>query len=400
MSNSSYGPHSGQPEGAMMSASADDTTVHPKLSGRLDDPGRDLRTDPRLKPRLRAALAAFGLEAAAGPPPIDRTAAPEAIVEFVGESHAGFGGLYEALPNDLPGDDDSVEFSTDTVRGVDGNDITLRIYRSANVTGPLPCTVYIHGGGMTILDAFAKVHQRWCEDLAATGMVVIGVDFRNAYSAEGMHPFPAGLNDCTSALEWVNDHRGQLDITSVVLQGESGGANLVLATALKAKRDGHLDAINGVYAMVPYISGGYGWTDIRKLRELPSMIENDGYFINCAMMDVLVAAYDPAGENAENPLAWPYFATEADLAGLPPHVISVNELDPLRDEGMAYYRKLIAAGVPALGRVNLGLTHAAEMIFRQAVPEDYFATVHDIKRFADSLSGHSPHPKTTLHAGT
>ncbi len=286
MSNISYGPHSGQPEGAMMSASADDTTVHPKLSGRLDDPGRDLRTDPRLKPRLRAALAAFGLDAAAGPPPIDRTAAPEAIVEFVGESHAGFGGLYEALPNDLPGDDDSVEFSTDTVRGVDGNDITLRIYRSANVTGPLPCTVYIHGGGMTILDAFAKVHQRWCEDLAATGMVVIGVDFRNAYSAEGMHPFPAGLNDCTSALEWVNDHRGQLDITSVVLQGESGGANLVLATALKAKRDGHLDAINGVYAMVPYISGGYGWTDIRKLRELPSMIENDGYFINCAMMDV------------------------------------------------------------------------------------------------------------------
>ena len=400
MSNSSYEPHSGQPEGAMMSASADDTTAHPKLAGRHDDPGRDLRTDPRLKPRLRAALAAFGLDAAAGPPPIDRTAAPEAIAEFVGGSHAAFNGLYEALPNDLPGDDDSVEFSTETIRGVDGNDITLRIYRSANVTGPLPCTIYIHGGGMTILDAFAKVHQKWCEDLAATGMVVIGVDFRNAYSAEGMQPFPAGLNDCTSALKWVNDHRGQLGITSVVLQGESGGANLVLATALKAKREGYLDAINGVYAMVPYISGGYGWTDIRKLRELPSMIENDGYFLNCAMMDVIVAVYDPDSENTENPLAWPYFATEADLVGLPPHVISVNELDPLRDEGMAYYRKLIAAGVPVVGRVNLGLTHGSEMIFRQAVPEDYFATVQDIKRFADSLSGRSPHPKTTLHVGT
>ena len=228
MSNSSYRPHSGQPEGAMMSASADDTTVHPKLSGRLDDPGRDLRTDPRLKPRLRAALAAFGLDAAAGPPPIDRTAAPEAIVEFVGESHAGFGGLYEALPNDLPGDDDSVEFSTDTVRGVDGNDITLQIYRSANVTGPLPCTVYIHGGGMTILDAFAKVHQRWCEDLAATGMVVIGVDFRNAYSAEGMHPFPAGLNDCTSALEWVCWLLGISDLKSGFSQNLKGEIDPVL----------------------------------------------------------------------------------------------------------------------------------------------------------------------------
>jgi acetyl esterase/lipase len=387
MSNSSYEPDEGQLEGAMMSTSTDTTTAYPKLAGRHDDPDRDLRTDPRLKPRLRAALAAFGLDAAAGPPPIDRTAAPEAIAEFVGGSHAAFNGLYEALPNDLPGDDDSVAFSTETIVGVDGNDITLRIYRSANFTGPLPCTIYIHGGGMTILDAFAKVHQQWCEDLAATGMVVVGVDFRNAYSAEGMQPFPAGLNDCTSALKWVNDHRGQLGITTVVLQGESGGANLVLATALKAKREGYLDAIDGVYAMVPYISGGYGWPDSRKLRELPSMIENDGYFLNCAMMDVIVAVYDPDSENAENPLAWPYFATEADLVGLPPHVISVNELDPLRDEGMAYYRKLIAVGVPVVGRVNLGLTHGSEMIFRQAVPEDYFATVQDIKRFADSLSG-------------
>ena len=47
-----------------------------------------------------------------------------------------------------------------------------------------------------------------------------------------------------------------------------------------------------------------------------------------------------ASENGENPLAWPYFATEADVAGLPPHVITVNEFDPLRDEGTAYYRLL------------------------------------------------------------
>ena len=395
MSISSHESHSNQPEAAIVSASNNDSTVHPKLSGRLDDPNRDLRTDPRLKPRLRAALAAFGLDAAAESPLIDRTATPEAITEVIRQNHVGFNGLYEALPNDLPGDDHSVKFSTETIRGVDGNNITLRIYRPSNITGSLPCTIYIHGGGMAILDAFGKVHQRWCEDLAATGMVVIGVDFRNAYSDKGMNPFPAGLNDCSSALQWVNDRRHQLDITSIVLQGESGGANLSLATTLKAKQDGYLDAINGVYAMVPYISGGYGWPNNRKLRELPSMIENDRYFINCASMDLFVLTYDPTNENAENPLAWPYFATEADLTGLPPHVISVNELDPLRDEGMAYYRKLIAAGVSTVGRVNLGLTHAAEMIYRQAVPEDYFATVYDIKRFADGLSGNLLHPKTS-----
>ena len=66
-------------------------------------------------------------------------------------------------------------------------------------------------------------------------------------------------------------------------------------------------------------------------------------------------------------------------------MISVNELDPLRDEGIAYFRLLQRAGVPVVGRVNLGLTHAAEMSFRQAVPEAYKATVRDIRGFAGSL---------------
>jgi acetyl esterase/lipase len=46
----------------------------------------------------------------------------------------------------------------------------------------------------------------------------------------------------------------------------------------------------------------------------------------------------------KNPLAWPYWASQEELKGLPPHVISVNELDPLFDEGISYYRKLLHAG--------------------------------------------------------
>jgi len=137
--------------------------------------------------------------------------------------------------------------------------------------------------------------------------------------------------------------------------------------------------------MVPYVSGGYGWDTSRMLAELPSMVENDGHYLNVQMMDLLVAVYDPTGENAENPLAWPYSATEADVAGLPQHVVTMNELDPLRDEGIAYYRLLQRAGIPVVGRVNLGLTHAAEMSFRQAVPEVYRAAVRDIHGFAASL---------------
>jgi acetyl esterase/lipase len=357
-----------------------------RREGRLDDPSVCLRTDPRLHPGLRAALGALGLDRHAAPPPLDRSADPAAVAEYVGGAHAAFEGLYAALPAEWPGEAPAeVAYGAETVRGVDGNDIPLHIVRPADAAGPLPGLVYIHGGGMTILDADNKVHRQWSRDLAAAGMVVVTVGFRNAWTPHGTNPFPAGLDDCASALDWVHEHRADLGISTVVVEGESGGANLVLATALKAKRDGRLDRIDGVYAMVPYISGGYGWHTDRKLRELPSMVENNGHYIDCEMMDLLVSVYDPTGENADNPLCWPYFATTSDVEGLPPHVITVNELDPLRDEGIAYFRTLQRAGVPVVGRVNLGLTHAADMSFRQAVPEAYRATVRDIHAFARSL---------------
>ena len=67
-------------------------------------------------------------------------------------------------------------------------------------------------------------------------------------------------------------------------------------------------------------------------------------------MAVSAAVYDPSGEHTTDPLAWPYHASDDDLAGLPPHVISVNEIDPLRDEGSLYHRKLFAAGVSSVAR--------------------------------------------------
>src|SRR5262249_42529185 len=148
---------------------------------------------------------------------------------------------------------------------------------------------------------------------AATGVVVVGVEYRNGAGALGNHPFPAGLNDCSTALAWVYDHREELGITTLTVAGESGGGNLTLATTLKAKRDGNLHMIDGVYALVPYISGAYGWTEAERLRELPSLVENDGYFIACSMCALMAEVYDPGAAHSQDPLCWPYFATEGDL---------------------------------------------------------------------------------------
>ena len=192
------------------------------------------------------------------------------------------------------------------------------------------------------------------------GFVVVGVEFRNAAGCLGPHPFPAGLNDCYAGLEWTYENKDALGANRIVVSGESGGGNLALATAMKAQRAGRLDMVDGVYAQCPYIAGPAKY----HARSHTSMVENDGYFLSVGNMAIMAQLYaDHANSTADElSLAWPGYATVEELRGLPPHVISVNELDPLRDEGLAYYRKLLAAGVDAIANVAVGTVHCGDLM--------------------------------------
>jgi acetyl esterase/lipase len=118
------------------------------------------------------------------------------------------------------------------------------------------------------------------------------------------------------------------------------------------------------------------------------MRENDGYFLGVEFMSYISTLYTAErSEDDTNPLAWPYYATVDDLHGLPPHVISVNELDPLRDEGLEFHQKLLEAGVDVDTRTVKGTTHAAELWFPTQLPEVFGGTMGDIKRFADRVAG-------------
>jgi acetyl esterase len=352
----------------------------PILPGRLGTPGMALKDDPRADPRMIAAMAPFDLGELPEPMPVDAQSPLDTLLELVAATEEGMEMMFAALAADAP-PVDGVTRRVEVIRGVDGNDITVFIHRPDGVDGALPGILHVHGGGMVLLEAAGAGYSNWRDQLAQAGLVVVGVEFRNGGGKHGPYPFPAGLNDCSSALQWVNDNKRALGISKVVVSGESGGGNLTLATTLKAKRDGRIDQIDGVYAQCPYISNAYS----RKAPELPSLYENDGYFLSCESMGFLSRVYDPNGDNATNPLAWPYFASSADLTGLPPHVISVNQLDPLRDEGLAYYRKLLDAGVPAFSRTVNGTAHAGDIMFQAAMPEVHAGTVRDIAGFAKSL---------------
>lgn len=355
------------------------STGAPTLPGSLGTAGMLLRDDPRALPGIVAALGQFDMAGELPPPPLSPDDPIDEKLDWTAEIEPGFEGLFAALYQDLP-PVLGVERSIETIAGVDGNEITLHIHRPEGLETPAPGVLHIHGGGMVILSTAGPLYSRFRDELANAGIVSVGVEFRNAGGILGAHPFPAGLDDCTAALEWMHEHRTSLGLSSLLVVGESGGGNLALATSIRANRDDRLDRIDGIYAMCPYISNVY--TD--KHQSLPSMWENDGYFLRCDMMGTLASVYTPDDPRSTDPLAWPMHSTGGDLQGLPPTVISVNQLDPLRDEGLVFYRKLVEAGVPAVSRTVNGTTHAGDLIFRAAIPEVYAATVRDIAGFARS----------------
>jgi acetyl esterase/lipase len=260
----------------------------------------------------------------------------------------------------------------------DGNQITLAVIRPETAQ-TLACVYYIHGGGMAAMSCFDGMYRSWGRLIAGNGVAVVMVDFRNCVSpssAPEVAPYPAGLNDCVSGLRWVADHAADLGIDprQIVVAGESGGGNLTLATGLKLKRDGDLGLIKGLYALCPYIAGEW------PTPECTSSVENEGILLhlhnNRGRMGYGIEAFD-----ARDPLAWPSFAGVEDVRGFPQTVINVNECDPLRDEGINFYRLLLSAGVLARCRQMMGTMHGTE-IFSIACPDISRDTARDIAGFA------------------
>jgi acetyl esterase/lipase len=165
-------------------------------------------------------------------------------------------------------------YSEKVVSQPDGNPINLQIIRPDN-DEEVACVYYIHGGGMASLSCYDGAHRGWGKLIAANGVAVVMVDFRNCVvpsSVPEVAPFPARLNDCVSGLKWVaaNARHLAIDPPRITVAGESGGGNPTLAVGLKLTRDGELGLISGLYAMGPYIAGQW------PTPECPSSTETTG----------------------------------------------------------------------------------------------------------------------------
>ncbi len=334
--------------------------------------------DPRIDPRIKAIFGAVDLggdggDVASREELLQRANSDEAIA--ISEGLTAFLAMCDT-EDVAPSAGLSVSEHS-VISQPDGNSINIRLVRP-DTSETLPCVYYIHGGGMQSMSCYDGNYRAWSRIIAAEGVAVAMVDFRNALtpsSVPEVEPFPAGLNDCVSGLKWVYENADELNISRdrIIVAGESGGGNLTLATGLKLLRDGNIDLIAGLYALCPYIAG------IWPLDENPSSTENNGILLDLHNNNGAMA-YGIAEFEARNPLAWPGFATTEDVEGLPPTVISVNECDPLRDEGVNFYRLLLSSGVSARCRQVMGTIHGTE-IFPMCCPDISRDTARDLAAF-------------------
>ncbi|MDO8210322.1 alpha/beta hydrolase [Conexibacter sp. CPCC 206217] len=214
---------------------------------------------------------------------------------------------------------------------VEGGEIVVRVYRPHG-EGPFPGHLYIHGGGFW-LGSLESCDNPCREICVGAGAVVVSVAYRLAPE----HPFPTPPEDCYAALLWLHEHADELGVDPRALSvgGESAGGNLAAVVALMARdRSGPSLALQVL---------GIPVCDLTMSQ--PSVQEfGEGYLLRRAGMADYADHYLSEPEDAQHPYASPLFAQ--DLSELPPALVMTMEFDPLRDEGEAYARRLVEAGVP------------------------------------------------------
>ena len=270
--------------------------------------------DPQIAPLVEASNAA----AAALPPIWEQNVADRRACYQVLANVAGPGpGLYRV--------EDSV------IAGV-----PCRIYSN---NGPHGILMFIHGGGYVIGDL--DTHDQPCRQLAReSGATVVSIDYRLAPE----HPFPAGIDDAWAVLQTLAADRDNFGLGSkLAVAGDSAGGNFAAVLALMA-RDAGID-LAAQLLVYPHV-------DVDDVS--PSMTENgEGYLLTKETMDWFMHNYQP---DALDWRASPLLAESHQ--GVAPAVVITAEFDPLRDQGIAYARKLEAAGVDVTHTNYDGMIHA------------------------------------------
>ncbi len=233
-----------------------------------------------------------------------------------------------------------------------GPEIPIRIYTPGSCPPDSPVYLSFHGGGFILGDLDTE-HAR-CIKMARDGnAVVVGVDYRLAPEC----PYPAAVEDCYAALQWVASEATMLGIDrkKIVIGGSSAGGALAAAVALMARdRSGPSIALQMLF---------YPVIDDRGATE--SMRNGDDAPIwNSRHVRDMWNHYVGPDRSKVSPYAAPGRASV--LENLPPAYVITCEHDPLRDEGLDYAIRMLHAGNSVELHNYAGTVHGFDLLIPKA----------------------------------
>jgi monoterpene epsilon-lactone hydrolase len=228
--------------------------------------------------------------------------------------------------------------------------------------------LYLHGGGW-VSGSGGNYLPLAADISAAAKCAVLLPDYRLAPE----YPFPAGLEDCVAAHEWLvgNGPSGPGAAKATFIAGDSAGGNLTLATLL-ALRDRKRPLPAGGIA----ISAATDFTlASESLRSVHDPI------ISSRTMPEFRALY-LGDAKPSNPLASPLFG---DFRGIPPLLIQVGEHEMLRDDSIRVAKKARSTGADVKLEVWPGMVHVFQI---RGLPEsrEAIASIADFIRSHASLA--------------
>lgn len=243
-----------------------------------------------------------------------------------------------------------------TCPGPDGA-LPLRLYVPTSASRPLPCILYLHGGGMVIGNRDS--HAGLCARLSHnSGMGVLALDYRLAPE----HPFPAALEDAKATWHWLKNQATTLGLApdKLALAGDSAGGNLTAALVHLLLSQGE----RGPQAQIllyPWVDMAQDWPSLASMAQGPVLsraaIE---WFRNRYLGELNQEAYS-------DPRLSPFSAPSCGQE--PPTYVLTCGFDPLRDMGQAYAQRRSEAGVAVTSVEYPGQIHAflqAPAIFPEA----------------------------------
>jgi len=238
---------------------------------------------------------------------------------------------------------------TERIASLDGTVFKVKVVKPKEPAAGAPGVLWIHGGGYMLGGTY--MFSMTCAPMLVerSGAVIVFPDYRLA----GQSPYPAALEDCYAALEWMYAHADELGIdrSKIVVGGESAGGGLTAAVCLYARDKGKIP----IALQLPL----YPMLDSE---DTSSSSDNHGRIWNTKRNHWGWRHYlgDAYGTDAVSKYASP--ARETDYRGLPPCYTFVQDGEPFYEETLTYVRKLQEAGVDASVDVYHGDMHAFDML--------------------------------------